>query len=140
MQAKRSDVKHWFSKVNNMNDLVNIQLQIEKLQKQAQQIKLKEFDKTVREIQAKMRAFGISLKDLQAANSGKSAKRIEQFGTTRKKSRKVASSVVGSKVEPKYRGTEGQSWSGRGLMPRWLKALVAAGHAKEEFLINKPSV
>ena len=52
-----------------MNNLIEIQNQINKLQKQASDIKAKEFDKTIQEIVAKMQAFGITLKDLQ--NAGK---------------------------------------------------------------------
>ena len=48
-----------------MSNLIEIQSQIEKLQKQASEIKAREFDKTVQDILAKMQAFGITLKDLQ---------------------------------------------------------------------------
>ena len=54
-----------------MSNLVDIQLQIEKLQKQAAQIKAKEFHKTVAEIRKKMTAFGITLKDLQSPTKAK---------------------------------------------------------------------
>ena len=50
-----------------MNSLIDIQSQIEKLQKQAADIKSREFDKTVLDIRAKMQAFGITIKDLQSA-------------------------------------------------------------------------
>lgn len=42
-----------------------------------------------------------------------------------------------SKVAPKYRNPDQptQTWSGRGVKPRWLAALVAAGHDPQEFLI-----
>lgn len=53
-----------------MNNLVDIQNQIQKLQKQASEIKDREFGKTVQDILAKMQAFGISVKDLQAAMAG----------------------------------------------------------------------
>lgn len=39
-------------------------------------------------------------------------------------------------VEAKYRGPKGEEWSGRGLMPRWLSALIAEGRTKEEFLTD----
>ena len=39
-------------------------------------------------------------------------------------------------VPPKYRGPNGETWTGRGLPPRWLAALIAAGAAKESFLIK----
>ena len=35
----------------------------------------------------------------------------------------------------KYRGPNGEEWSGRGLQPRWLSALIAVGRTKEEFAI-----
>jgi len=48
------------------------------------------------------------------------------------KSRKTAS------VSSKYRNPHNplQEWTGRGLAPKWLKELIAAGHSKETFLIN----
>lgn len=116
-----------------MSNLVDIQLQIEKLQKQAQQIRTKEFAKTVQDIQEKMRAFGIMPKDLQSPKRGK---RIALADGEIKKPRKASNKSAGNKVAAKYRGSDGQSWSGRGLMPRWLKTLVAEGRLKEEFLIS----
>lgn len=35
----------------------------------------------------------------------------------------------------KYRGPEGQTWSGRGRAPNWLVALEAQGRNKGEFLV-----
>ena len=35
----------------------------------------------------------------------------------------------------KYRGPNGEEWSGRGLTPRWLSTLIADGHTKEEFAV-----
>jgi DNA-binding protein H-NS len=34
-----------------------------------------------------------------------------------------------------YRGPNGETWSGRGLMPRWLGVLVQAGQDKESFRV-----
>ena len=47
-----------------MSNLIDIQSQIEKLQKQASEIRTREFDRTVQEIVAKMQAFGITARDL----------------------------------------------------------------------------
>lgn len=33
----------------------------------------------------------------------------------------------------KYLGPNGETWSGRGLMPKWLSALVKQGYEKEAF-------
>ena len=103
-----------------MNNLIEIQNQIEILQKQANEIKAQEFDKTVQEILAKMAAFGITVKDLDASK-----------GRPRK-----AASTAAKPAAAKYRGPNGETWSGRGLTPRWLVALTAQGQSKEDFAIK----
>lgn len=119
-----------------MSNLIDIQNQIEKLQKQAADIKAKDFAKTVQEIVGKMQAFGITLKDLQAA-LGKNRGRK---GTARKASRKTvvkkAGRQTGKPVAAKYKGPKGETWSGRGLMPKWLSELVKQGRKKEDFAVK----
>lgn len=117
-----------------MNNLVDIQIQIEKLQKQASEIKDREFDKTVQDIRVKMQAFGITVKDLQAPAGRKGrgkAKPPAQAKVVGVKQKKA-----GSIVAPKFSGPNGETWSGRGLTPRWLSALLAQGRGKEEFAIK----
>lgn len=118
-----------------MTNLMDIQGQIEKLQKQANDIRAKEFDKTVQDILATMQAFGITTKDLNAA-SLRTSKAKAKGGAAGKKARSRPSSVAGTKVAPKFRGPDGETWSGRGLMPRWLSALVAQGREKDEFAVK----
>lgn len=118
-----------------MNNLVDIQSQIEKLQKQAAQIKAKEFDKTVAEIRQKMEAFGITVKDLQPAKSGKT----DVAPVVKKRAGAGAKKGSTTPVAAKYRGAEGQIWSGRGLTPRWMTTLIEQGKKKEDFLIAAPS-
>ena len=115
-----------------MSNLIDIQLQIEKLQHQAAQIKAKEFHKTVIEIRAKMSAFGITAKDLQSPSGTKTKGKV----AAPKKAAKSPGGKITSVVPAKYRGPEGQMWSGRGLTPRWLKSLLESGQTKEEFLIQ----
>ena len=43
---------------------------------------------------------------------------------------------IGTKRAAKYRGPNGEEWSGRGRMPNWLAALEAEGRGREEFLIQ----
>jgi DNA-binding protein H-NS len=47
------------------------------------------------------------------------------------------SSRKGIKVPAKYRHPEDPSkvWSGRGVTPKWMRALLLAGHSKEDFAI-----
>ena len=103
-----------------MNNLIDIQNQIAILQQQAEEIKAQEFNKTVEEIKAKMAAFGITVGDLQ---SGKS------------QSRKPGAPKSANPAPAKFRGPNGETWSGRGLMPRWLAALVAQGQSRDTFAI-----
>jgi DNA-binding protein H-NS len=46
------------------------------------------------------------------------------------------SALKGRTVAPKYRGPNGETWAGRGVMPRWLGALIKGGHSVEDFLIE----
>jgi DNA-binding protein H-NS len=46
-------------------------------------------------------------------------------------------SLKGMKVAPKYRDTSGNTWAGRGAIPRWLKAAVKEGKKLEDFAIEK---
>ena len=118
-----------------MNNLMDIQGQIEKLQKQANDIKARDFDNTVQDIRAKMQAFGITVKDL-APGKRRGAKGNAKPPVPGKRAAS-ATKKVSTPVPAKFRGPEGQTWSGRGLMPRWLSALVAQGQTKEEFAIKE---
>lgn len=120
-----------------MGNLIEIQSQIEKLQRQATEIRAREFDKTVQDILAKMQAFGITLKDLQSGKT-RSGKAKGKLARAVKGTPKAArsSQKSGPAVAAKYRGPNGETWSGRGLTPRWLAALIAQGKAKEEFAIQ----
>lgn len=132
-----------------MGNLIEIQSQIEKLQKQAAEIKAREFEKTVQQILVTMTAFGITLKDIQQAlgrggkrdggpaRKGRAAiKKVPGRKVSAGKKAGVPSSSKGSKVAVKYRGPNGETWSGRGSMPRWLASLVATGKSKESFAVK----
>jgi DNA-binding protein H-NS len=41
--------------------------------------------------------------------------------------------LKGRKIAPKFRGPNGETWSGRGAQPRWLRTLLSRGHIPEEF-------
>jgi DNA-binding protein H-NS len=127
-----------------MGNLIEIQSQIEKLQKQAAEIKSREFDKTVKQILVMMDAYGITLRDLQQAGGKAPRKSVAKKGRTgrlaakkavTKKAARKSSVPRGSKLAVKYRGPKGETWSGRGSMPRWMAELVAAGKSRESFAV-----
>ena len=120
-----------------MSNLIDIQGQIEKLQKQAAEIKSREFDKTVQDILARMKAFGITLKDLQPGKARGAKGKVKAAAGTRAGAGKVAKKAKGAAVvAAKFKGPNGETWSGRGLSPRWLSALLAQGRSKEEFAVK----
>ena len=115
-----------------MSNLVDIQNQIETLKKQAAEIRAQDFDVTVQEIREKMQAFGITSRDL---NPNGEARKYAARGTVKKRAANGTRKGSGVPVAAKYRGPEGQGWSGRGLTPRWMATLIAQGRTKEEFAI-----
>jgi DNA-binding protein H-NS len=117
-----------------MSNLIDLQSQIEKLQKQAADLKSKEFSSTVADIRAKMAAFGITIKDLGGKAGAKKGKpgRPAKAGKV-VKARK--SKAAGVPVAAKFRGPNGETWSGRGLSPKWMTALIAQGRSKSDFAV-----
>lgn len=74
----------------------------------------------IAQVRSLMDEHGLSVKDLG--------------GETR--SSKGKSKSTGSKVAAKYQNkSSGESWSGRGLQPRWLKAALASGKKIEDFAV-----
>jgi len=118
-----------------MSNLIDIQTQIEKLQKQATEIRSREFEVTLRDIRSKMHAFGITLNDLRddkrKLHGTKKSKSVTSAVQVEKKLKRQST----VKVAPKFKGPGGEVWSGRGLVPRWLAALIAQGRTKDEFAI-----
>lgn len=75
-------------------------------------------------IKALMAEHGVTLAELGggARKSGSSSK--------------SAATKTARKVAAKYRDpSSGNSWSGRGLQPNWLKAALAAGRKLEDFAV-----
>ena len=102
-----------------MSSLIDIQQQIAELEAQAQQIKASQFNEKLAMVKETMSTYGITIEHLKNM--------LQKEGKAKSKTPAPA----------KYAGPNGESWSGRGLTPRWLAALVDDGHAKEEYLINK---
>lgn len=76
----------------------------------------------VARIKALMAEHGITAADLRG-KAGRPARTSRPTGT-------------GRKVAPKYRNpATGDTWSGRGLKPNWLKAAMSSGRKIEEFAI-----
>lgn len=82
----------------------------------------------IREIKQYMLRYEITLEDLAEAFASK-----EKAAPAQSESKKEKRAA-----KPMYRSADGkQTWSGRGIMAKWLRKEVEAGHAKEEFLIKE---
>ncbi|MFT4063475.1 MULTISPECIES: H-NS family nucleoid-associated regulatory protein [unclassified Paraburkholderia] len=101
-----------------MSSYKELLAQREKLEKQIEEAKSREYAEVLNEIKQKMADYGISLSELGGGRAPKGGA---------KASRPRAG------VAPKYRDPEsGSTWSGRGKPPRWI-----AGLDREKFLIQK---
>jgi DNA-binding protein H-NS len=54
------------------------------------------------------------------------------MGTDSRRTRKDA----GEPVPVKFRGPNGETWSGRGRMPKWLQAAEANGESRDKYLVK----
>jgi DNA-binding protein H-NS len=97
--------------------------QIDQLTKEAEKARQAEVASVVADIRAKMAEYGITLNDI----AGKA-------GGTGRKGRKRAP-FAGTKAPPKYRGSNGQVWSGRGRRPGWLQEELAKGRSLDDLQV-----
>lgn len=78
----------------------------------------------VEKVKAIMAEYGLTIADLQETAS----KRGRKPG--------AKSTTAGSKVAAKYKDpASGNTWSGRGLKPKWLTAALAEGKKIEDFAV-----
>jgi DNA-binding protein H-NS len=113
-----------------VQELVSQQAELEKqaaaLQEQIEQARKAERAEGLARIKALMADYGVTLAELGGGGKG---------GGRAAKSAKPSASA-GKKVPPKYRdAASGNTWSGRGLQPNWLKAALAGGRKLEDFAV-----
>jgi len=108
-----------------MTTYVELMAQIEALQKQAEALRQSEIAGVIEEIKQKMRDYDLTPADLGFA--APSAARSEAAAGRPSKR---------APVKPKYQDpVSGKTWTGRGVMPKWLKEAIDAGHERDAFLI-----
>lgn len=92
------------------------------LEQEIEATQKRERQDAIAKVKSLMNEYGLSASDL----TGK--------GGTKTGGKSGASK--GGKVAAKYRNNAtGETWSGRGLQPKWLKAAVAAGKKLEDFAL-----
>jgi DNA-binding protein H-NS len=102
----------------SMPKLTDLLAQKATLEKQIADAQREERSGAIAQIKALMAEHGLTAADL----TGRAGK--------------VKPSGGGSKVAAKYRNkATGETWSGRGLQPRWLKAALASGKKIADFAV-----
>ncbi|OWQ86909.1 hypothetical protein CDN99_19585 [Roseateles aquatilis] len=131
-----------------------IRQQIAKLQLQEQALLAKEIDGVVAKIRIAVAHYGLTPEHIfggKAASKTKAAPGRKTHGvkaearTGSKPSKgaiagstpaRHASVPRGTKLAAKYKDDAGNSWTGRGSQPRWLRAAIESGRSLEDFLIR----
>ena len=79
----------------------------------------------------------VSAKAPRSTKRGAAASSTGQVRKTRGvKVARQSSPVKGTKVAVKYRDEAGNTWTGRGSQPRWIRAALETGKRLEDFLIS----
>lgn len=98
--------------MSNYNELMK---QAQDLMAKAEQVRKEELASVIADIRAKMHQYGITVADLEGKSKPAQSK---------------------SKAEPKYRGPNGELWSGGpGRKPQWVREVIDAGKSIEEYRI-----
>jgi DNA-binding protein H-NS len=99
------------------NSLSELLAQKAAIEKQIAEAQRQQRGEAVQKVRSLMAEYGLTLADISHKGPGAPRK-------------------AGAKVAAKYRNAAtGESWSGRGLKPKWLSAALAAGRSLSEFAV-----
>ena len=108
-----------------MATYLELKEQAEKLMAEAERMREQEIAKAISDIKEKIRLYGLTAVDLGLAGTG-------QKGPGRNPRPR------GTPAGVKYRGPNGETWSGgRGRKPGWVREAIKDGRL-EEFAVSKP--
>lgn len=111
--------------------------QIEGLKAQAEKLRRTEVDGVVTRIREAIEHYGLTAADLGLSGSGGTgAPKATRKKPGRKPGRPKKTVGKASKVAPKYRDENGNTWAGRGKRPIWLRDALAGGRKLEDFAIK----
>jgi len=102
-----------------MATYIELMEKAQQLMAEAEQVRQKEIDAVIADIRQKMQAYGLTAQDI----GGTAAPRKRAAGGK-------------GKAAVKYRGPNGETWSGgRGRKPRWVQEALKAGRKIEDFAV-----
>lgn len=90
------------------------------IEKQLADVQREERASAIAQVKTLMSQHGLTLADISQRSSTSSTRGPK----------------AGGKVAPKFRNAAtGETWSGRGLQPKWLKAALASGRQLSDFAV-----
>ena len=102
-----------------MATYIELMEKAQQLMAEAEQVRQKEIDAVIADIRQKMETYGLTAQDI----GGTAASRKRSGGAK-------------GKSAVKYRGPNGETWSGgRGRKPRWVQEALQAGKKIEDFAV-----
>ncbi|MFY7915807.1 MAG: H-NS family nucleoid-associated regulatory protein [Rubrivivax sp.] len=115
--------------------LAQINAEIEKLKKQAEELKSREVREVVARIKQAIKHYGLTPRDLfgKAGAAGAPAGRGKATSSANAAQRRTKSKAAGV---IRFRDDAGNGWVGRGKRPNWFKAALAAGKTPEDLAVN----
>jgi len=111
-----------------------LQKQIAKLQEAAEALKAREVAGVVDRIKVAIKHYGLTADDLFGSLPAATTKRAGAVRSLVKASGKKRPSA------PKYRDSEGNTWTGNGKRPRWFLAAIESGKSPKDLEIDAGSV
>ncbi|WP_342779503.1 H-NS family nucleoid-associated regulatory protein [Methylibium rhizosphaerae] len=99
-----------------------IQQEIERLQREAERLRQEEVAGVIARIKEAIQVYGLTAADLGLGGAGL---------------RKQHAGNGTSATRVKYRDEAGNTWSGRGPRPQWLRDALAAGRSLDEFAVQR---
>ena len=110
---------------------LQVQQQIEELQKEAEKLRQKEAAGVLSRIKEAIEAYGFTAADLGFGRPG----RVPVVGRVATKPKGKGKAGTASD-HPKFRDDQGNLWSGRGPRPAWFKAALEAGKSADDLLAH----
>jgi DNA-binding protein H-NS len=110
--------------------------QIETLKSEADKLRRKETGEVVARIRQAIEHYGLTAADLGFGAPGRGRGAAATPAAKPGRPAKKAAAKKKFTVAPKYRDDGGNTWSGRGLQPVWLRTAIAGGKKLEDFAIK----
>jgi DNA-binding protein H-NS len=121
MAAASRNKSNALPKIDHL-DVASLNKLIEQAQKLLASRREETTSKLIEEMRSKAKALGLDLDEVLGRKASNGRKQRSDLGV---------------KLKPKFKGPNGETYTGRGPTPKWLKSLERKGQSREKFRIAK---